>query len=154
MIKKFKTPNNLKFLIRPYTGPGAMPGYEEFQCGTVQGVWWINRASLDIMGIANKEAGNGHLDDAMMWLEAAAKGASLPLRICMILSQEFKDELIEKYGFVATGRDNEVLKTSFMDQSFWIPSRKKAAGIKAQPVAIRRAINPVGTLKAVKKDKK
>jgi hypothetical protein len=92
---EFKSTNNLLF----ETAPFYTPDVTRFIVGTCSGIYSCEGSKYVIIGIANRQPGNGHLQDVFDWFENSCKRDKKDLMVAELMNERFKKHLIEKRGF-------------------------------------------------------
>lgn len=105
---KFRSTHGLKFKTMPHIIAGAFTGAERFEIGTVHGIWNVSTFSVDVFACINDEPGNGHMDDVFEWFFSIATERGLPVRVTNVSSEDFRQQLIDKWLFVPT-KDHDTL---------------------------------------------
>ncbi len=103
MSNSITTTHNLDFLSADWD---LNPAFSCFKIGTVEGLWFCDGMSYNIIAFQNSEPHNGHLDDVFEWFEYSCKRDGYSLRILELLNHKFKSHLINKRGFVDIGNNN------------------------------------------------
>ena len=82
------------------------PEFMLYRIGTMEGQYFIEGNTINILSFLNTKPNNGHLEDVFEWFEYSCKTHGLKLRILEVMNARFKEHLIAKRGFVDIGKDN------------------------------------------------
>lgn len=77
----------------------------KFICGTVDGIFTVERDRIVMIGIGNMDPGNGHVVDVFQWFDRAAKELKKDFWVVEIINAGFHRCLVERHGFqIATNK--------------------------------------------------
>lgn len=97
MPPALKTTNNLEFYSAEWDSPViSYPPWQLFKIGTCHGQWRANNGCYEILGLVNKEKGNGHFNDVFEWFEFSCKRDGYDLKILEVWNKRLKKHLIKK----------------------------------------------------------
>jgi hypothetical protein len=85
-----------------------IPEFICYRVGTCHGLYGSTEKTYDIINVHNAAPGNGHFEDVLQWFEASCRRDGKSLRIIWVLTERFKQHLIEKRGFVEDGPDDVI----------------------------------------------
>lgn len=101
-MSDFKSEHNLDFEI----GTEPFDVWTKFRVGTCHGLYRVKDTFYEILAIANKVPGNGHLRDVWQYFERSCRRDKKGLRIREVWNDGFKNHLIEKQGFKVERTDD------------------------------------------------
>ena len=104
-MSTFKTIHDLSLQVAP-APPNFPSHYKRFRIGTCHGLWWATEVSLDMLVLINTTPGNGHFVDWLQWCVHSAITDRKKLVMHEIYNLRLRKHLIEKRGFVATGKND------------------------------------------------
>jgi hypothetical protein len=71
----------------------------KFICGTVDGIFTVEKERVVMIGIGNMQPGNGHITDVFQWFERACRELKKNFWIVEIINEGFYRHLVEKHCF-------------------------------------------------------
>jgi hypothetical protein len=73
--------------------------FQMFRVGTCDGLWRVNDGAYEILAVVNRQKGNGHFKQAMLWFEQSCRRDGKKLRILEVWNVRLAF-MLRRNGFI------------------------------------------------------